>query len=193
MVYSDVSFEDVDKIMPADHYQQSSKAIGDDKIDVMYSYLLVVTKAFGEVLTGAEAKRLHLIVPMLAYVCELFDGDARIVAEESIVGERVHGDGKFEFVIKCGSKRLYIVVAKDNNMTQGLAQAYVGSEVLSDVEGLSTAYNIVTNYKNWCFSRIMDDRVERDHSSLDFDDNIPTKGSVKKIAEKIYAMLSEDE
>jgi hypothetical protein len=188
-----VSFIDINDIMPADKYEQSTKAIEDDTIDLLYSYLLVVTKAFGEVVTGTEAKRLHFIAPVLACVCALFDGDVQILAEENVVGKRVHGDGKFEFVIKRGSKRLCIVEAKKNDMEQGLAQAYVGSEVLSDVEGLSTVYNVVTNYKDWCFSRIMDVRVERDDATMKFAHNIPTRESVKEIAEKIYAMLSEDD
>ncbi|POM79041.1 Crinkler (CRN) family protein [Phytophthora palmivora] len=145
--YSFVLFHEVFTIMPADEYKQFTKTIGDDKIDVLYSYLLVATKAFGEI----------------------------ILAEKSIVGKRVHGDGKFEFMIKRGSERLCIVKAKKTGMYQGRAQAYVGSEVLSDVEGLSTVFNIVTNYEYWWFSRIMDERVERDAAEMKFVNSIPTR------------------
>lgn len=186
-----MSFKDVDEIMPADQYEQSTKAIGDDTIDLLYSYLLVVTKAFGEVGTGAEAKRLHCIFPVLACVCALFDGDAQILPDEIVAGKRVHGDGRFDFVIKRGSKRLCIV-AKDD-VEQGLAQAYVGSEVLSEVEGLSTVCTVVTNYKAWYFLRIMDEKVERDGTTIKLTNSIPTRRSVKEIAEKIYAVLAEDD
>ncbi|KAK1938988.1 hypothetical protein P3T76_009063 [Phytophthora citrophthora] len=90
-------------------------------------------KAFGEV---AEVKRLNFIAPVLVCVCALFDGDTQIFVEESVEGKRVYGDGKFEFVIKSCSKRLNIVVARESDTTQGLALAYIGSEVLTDVEGL---------------------------------------------------------
>jgi hypothetical protein len=191
--YSYVSFKGVNKVMPADQYEQSTKAIDDDNIDVLYAYLLVVAKAFVEVVTGTEAKRTHFIAPVLACVCALFNGDVQIRAEEKVEGKRAHGDGQFEFVIKRGSKRLCVVEAKKSDMEQGLAQAYVGSEVLSAVEGLSTVYNVVTSYKDWYFSRILDERVERDEATMKFVHDIPTRDSAKEIAEKIYAMLSEDE
>jgi hypothetical protein len=78
-------------------------------------------------------------------------------------------------------------------MEQGLTHAYVGSEVLSDVEGLSTVYNVVTTCREWWFSRIVDERVERDDATIEFAHSIPTRESVKEIAEKIYAMLSEED
>ncbi|KAG2765830.1 hypothetical protein PC129_g22197 [Phytophthora cactorum] len=191
--YSYVSFSDVDRVMRARRYEQSSKVIEIEKIDVLHAYLLLLTKAFGEIVTGKEAKRLHFIVPILACVCGLFDGEVRILAEETVIGKRVHGDGSFEFVIERGSKRVCIVEAKRDDFQQGLAQAYVGCEVLADVEGLTKLYSIVTNFKEWYFSRSLDDKVERDDATIDLEHDIPTRESVKRIAEKIYSMLSEDD
>ncbi|KAG2770360.1 hypothetical protein Pcac1_g18567 [Phytophthora cactorum] len=191
--YSYVSFTDVDKIMRARRYEQPSKVVENDKLDVLHAYLLLLTKAFGEIVTGKEAKRLHFIVPILACVCGLFDGEVQILAEETVTGKRVHGDGSFEFVIERGSKRVCIVEAKRDDFQQGLAQAYVGCEVLADVEGLTKLYSIVTNFKEWYFSRSLDDRIERFDATITIVNDIPTRESVKMIAEKIYSMLSDDE
>ncbi|GMF29686.1 unnamed protein product [Phytophthora lilii] len=191
--YSYVSFSDVDRVMRTCRYEQSSKVVENEKIDVPYAYLLLLTKAFGEIVTGKEAKRLHFIVPVLACVCGLFEGEVRILAEETVTGKRVHGDGSFEFVIERGSKRVCIVEAKRDDFQQGLAQAYVGCEVLADIEGLTKLYSIVTKFKEWYFSRSLDDKVERDDATIDLEHDVPTRESVKRIAEKIYFMLSEDD
>ncbi|KAG2976541.1 hypothetical protein PC118_g13370 [Phytophthora cactorum] len=155
--------------------------------------LRAAIETFGEIVTGKEAKRLHFIVPILACVCGLFDGEVQILAEETVTGKRVHGDGSFEFVIERGSKRVCIVEAKRDDFQQGLAQAYVGCEVLADVEGLTKLYSIVTNFKEWYFSRSLDDRIERFDATITIVNDIPTRESVKMIAEKIYSMLSDDE
>ncbi|GMF39950.1 unnamed protein product [Phytophthora lilii] len=172
---------------------EPSKVVENDKLDVLHAYLLLLTKAFGEIVTGKEAKRLHFIVPILACVCGLFDGEVRILAEETVTGKRVHGDGSFEFVIERGSKRVCIVEAKRDDFQQGLAQAYVGCEVLADVEGLTKLYSIVTNFKEWYFSRSLDDRIERFDATITIVNDIPTRESVKMIVEKIYSMLSDDD
>ncbi|KAG6964489.1 hypothetical protein JG687_00005951 [Phytophthora cactorum] len=91
------------------------------------------------------------------------------------------------------SKRVCIVEAKRDDFQQGLAQAYVGCEVLADVEGLTKLYSIVTNFKEWYFSRSLDDRIERFDATITIVNDIPTRESVKMIAEKIYSMLSDDE
>ncbi|GMF09430.1 unnamed protein product [Phytophthora lilii] len=64
-----VSFSDVDRVMRARRYEQSSKVIENEKNDMLHAYILLLTKAFGEIVTGKEAKRLHFIVPVLACVC----------------------------------------------------------------------------------------------------------------------------
>ncbi|KAL8002069.1 hypothetical protein Plhal703r1_c17g0081511 [Plasmopara halstedii] len=191
--YSYVSFADVDKIMRTRRYEQPSKVVENDKLDMLYAYLLLLPKAFGDIVTGKESKKLHFIVPILACVCGHFDGEVRILAEKTVTGKRVHGDGSFEFVIERGSKRVCIVQAKRDDFQQGLAQAYVGCEVLADVEGLTKLYSIVTNYKEWYFSRSLDDRIERFDVTMDIVNDIPTRESVKMIAEKIYSMLSDDD
>ena len=95
-------------------------------------------------------------------------------------------------MLRRGSKRVCVVDAKQDDFPQALAQAYVGSEALADVEGLSAVSSIVTNFKEWYFSRSLDTSIERDDATLCVDHCIPTRDSVKSIAEKIYSMLSED-
>jgi hypothetical protein len=110
-------------------------------------------KAFGTIVTGKEAKRLHFLAPIFVCVCSLLGGDVQILAEETIEGKRVHADGSFEFVIRCGNKRICIVEAKKDNLRQGMAQNLIGCETLADVDGLNIVYGIFTNYKKWYFIR----------------------------------------
>ncbi|KAG1707075.1 hypothetical protein DVH05_026271 [Phytophthora capsici] len=188
--FSYVSFREIDKIMPAATYVQTSKPIADEKLDAVHDYFPILLEAFGDIVT---AKRLHFIVPVLASVCALFNGDARILAEEKVEGKRVHGDGAFEFVLQRVNKRVCVVVAKRDDIQQGLVQAYVGSEGLADVEGLTKVYSIVTNFVEWYFSRSLDEKIERTSpTTIVMENDVPTRESVKRIAEMLYSILSDD-
>ncbi|EGZ13479.1 hypothetical protein PHYSODRAFT_411622, partial [Phytophthora sojae] len=188
--FSYVSFPEIDSIMPATKFRPSSKPIPDEKLDALHRYFPILIKAFGDIITG---KRLHFIVPVLASVCALFDGGVQILAEETVIGKRVHGDGAFEFVLKRGEKRVCIVEAKRDDIQQGLAQAYLGSEALADVEGLPKVYSIVTNFLEWVFSRSLDEKIERATPvMMVMENDVPAPESVKQIAGMIYSILSED-
>ncbi|GMF42778.1 unnamed protein product [Phytophthora lilii] len=132
--YSYVSYNDVEKFLRATSYKQQSKDIPDDDIDVVYAYLLRVSKVFGAIETGKE--RLHFIAPILVCVSWLFHGDVQILVEKSVEGKRLHGHGFFEFVIQRGMKRVCIVEAKKDDFQAGIAQNLVGCEALADIEGL---------------------------------------------------------
>ncbi|CEG49536.1 uncharacterized protein PHALS_07294 [Plasmopara halstedii] len=69
-------------------YEQPSKVVENDKLDMLYAYLLLLPKAFGDIVTGKESKKLHFIVPILACVCGHFDGEVRILAEKTVTGKR---------------------------------------------------------------------------------------------------------
>ncbi|GMF21610.1 unnamed protein product [Phytophthora lilii] len=179
--------------MPVTRYEQKSKPIPDGKLDTLHGYLPFVTKAFGDINAGTEANRLYFIAPILISVCALFDGDARMLFDETVVGKRVHGTGTFEFVLQRGDIRVCVVQAKMGNIQQGLAEAYEGCEALADVEGLTSVYSIVTNLTQWCFSRNLDERVERAEPVVMTweKDNLARK-LVDRIAGMIYAILSGD-
>ncbi|GMF66473.1 unnamed protein product [Phytophthora lilii] len=191
--YSHVSYYDVEKNLRATSYEQQSKDIPGDDIDVVYAYLLRVSKVFGAIVTGKDAKRLHFIAPILVCVSWLFHGDVQILVEESVEGKRLHGHGFFEFVIQRGMKRVCVVAAKKDDFQAGIAQNLVGCEALADNEGLKKVFGIVTNYKEWLFFRSLDERIERDEAEMKTTHGTPTRESVKEIAEKIYFMLSEDD
>ncbi|KAF1781606.1 hypothetical protein GQ600_17779 [Phytophthora cactorum] len=76
---------------------------------------------------------------------------------------------------------------------EGLAQAYLGCEILADVEALTKVYSVVTSFKEWYFNRSLDDKIERTDITMVLTNDIPTRESVKRIAEKIYSMLSDDD
>ncbi|KAF4039436.1 putative PNT domain-containing protein [Phytophthora infestans] len=187
-----ISFEDCEKIMGTSCYKQPSKAIADDKIDVLYAYLLIAIRPFEWMLTGKDTNRLHFILPVLACVCEHFDDEARIHTDKTVVGKRVQGEGHFDFFIERGSTCVGVVLAKRQDYQKGLAQAYLGSEILADVEELTEVFSIVTDFKVWLFSKSLGDKVERCSMSMGSAHDIPERESLKTVAEKIYSLLSGD-
>ncbi len=167
------------------------KEIESDRIKFLHKYLCILSATFGLVVTKSEAKRLHFISPILACVCALFDGDVQVLIEEDVIGKQVHVNGHFEFVIQRGNKRICIVEAKKDDFAKGFAQDLFGCEAMAEGEELNLVYGIVTNYMEWYFVRSTDLKVENDQSPIELVNGNLTYDSVKKIAEKIYAMLSD--
>ncbi len=95
-----------------------------------------------------------------------------------------------EFMLKREKKAVCIVEAKKDDVEQGMAQDLVGCEVAAEVGGLDIVYGIVTNYVQWNFFRSLNDKVEREECSLEITPGGPGLASLKKVAEKIYGMLS---
>ncbi len=159
-------------------------------MNTLYACMKLFTKALGGTIGSNESKLLFFIAPILIHVACLVE-NVQILVEENVVGKRVHAHGRFEFVLRCGAKRICIVEAKKEDMDQGMAQNLVGCEALADVEQLDTVYGIVTNYKEWIFFKRENDRILRDHATiLLLHDELPTPGSLQDIAERVLAMLT---
>jgi len=126
----------------------------------------------------------------MAYVSHMFE-DVRLLVEENVNGRQVQANGRFEFVICRGDKRIGIVEAKKDDMEQGMAQNLLGCEVLSDVEQLPVVFGIVTNYTQWIFFRSETDCIYEHDATIDLGEKgMPTKKSLKKIAGMIYSLLA---
>ena len=188
--YSFVSWDQVGSIFKLEKYVQPQREIDKVHLNFLVQYLSFTTKCFGDITTGTEAKRLHFIAPILICVCFLFDGDVDIVAEKHMFGTFVRAHGHFEFMVRRGKKAICIVEAKKDDVEQGMAQDLVGCEVAAEIGGLDTVYGIVTNYIQWNFLRSLNDKIEIEECSLELRPSGPESNSLKKIAEKIYSMLS---
>lgn len=188
--YSYVTWNQVKSLFNPTNYVQPRREIDEAQLGLLAQYLSITTRCFGDISTGREAKRLHFIAPVLICVCSLFDGDVDIVVEEELVGNFVKAHGHFEFMIKRGRRAVCIVEAKKDDVEQGMAQDLVGCEVAAELGGLDIVYGIVTNYIQWNFLRSLNDKVEREECSLRLTPHGPERESLKEIAEKIYAMLS---
>ena len=127
-------------------------------------------------------------------MAELFgpEDSMKIVVEEDLNGVNVKANGHFEFMLKRNNKRICIVEAKKDDILQGMVQDLVGMEVASDLNDLDTVYGIVTNYVEWMFLKSQNDKIERDFDTLTFVKQVVTVESLKRIAGKIYAILSDD-
>jgi len=75
-----------------------------------------------------QAKRIHLIAPVLWSVAQLLP-DVRVSVGEQLNGKRITAHSHYEFILTRGSKRVCIVEAKRGNLEQGMARSLVGCEV----------------------------------------------------------------
>jgi hypothetical protein len=151
-------------------YPQTVKEVPQETVNLLHNYLVILTRRFSSVTTGNESQRLHFIAPILVYVSDLFgpEDSIQIVIEEDLNGVNVKANGHFEFMVKRNNKRICIVEAKKGDMEQGMVKDLIGMEVASDLNGLDTVYG------------------------LNFENEVITVASLKRIAGKIYALLSED-
>ncbi len=189
--YSYVTWDQVKSIFSPEIYVQPTRAIDATQLDLLSRYLSFVTKCLGAITIGKDAKCLHFIAPVLICVCILFEGDINIAIEEQLVGNFVKAHGHFEFMITRGNKAVCIVEAKRDDVEQGMAEDLVGCEIAAEVGGFDVVYGIVTNYVQWNFLCSRNDKVEMEECSLCLTSNGPEKSSLKRIAEKIYSMLSD--
>jgi hypothetical protein len=189
--YSSATWGQVQTVFSPQKYVQPQRAVDDAQLDFLAQYLSYTTKCFGSITTGKDAKRLYFIAPVLVCVCFLLGGDVEIVAEEDLFGKYVKAHGHFEFMLKRGTKAICIVEAKKDDVEKGMAQDLIGCEVAAEVGGLDVVYGIVTNYVQWNFFCSRNDKVEMEECSLSLTPDGPEKQSLKRIAEKIYSMLSD--
>jgi hypothetical protein len=175
-------------------YSQTVKEVPQKTIDFMHNYIVTLTRRSSSIITGKGSQRLFFIAPILVYVSDLFgpEDSIKIVIAEDVKGVNVKANGHFEFMLKRNNKILCIVEAKKDNMDQGMAQNLVGMEVVADLDGTDTVYGIVTNYMEWLFLKSQNDKIERDIDTLNFENQVTTVESLKRVAGKIYALLSED-
>jgi hypothetical protein len=136
-----------------------------------------------------EQKRLLFIAPILVHVCGVLN-DIEILCEEVIEGRHIEVNGRFEFVLKRGGKRVCILEAKKDDMDQGLVQNLLGMEALADIENAHTVYGIVSNYLEWMFITSLDSEIKMELTTLAFANGIPAEASLADIAGKILSMLS---
>ena len=172
-------------------YIQPRSPVPEDNFNFLVRYIRTVIKCYGsDVVSGNEAKRIHLIAPVIFLVVSLLDG-VTVEIEEDMEGSILRAHGHFEFVIRRGDKRVCIVEAKEHDMKKGMVQDLLGCEVVSEKDSSSVVYGIVTNFDKWIFLKSCDDKIEVDQNeALGFEDD----GSLKAdelliIVEKIYGML----
>ncbi|RAW20651.1 hypothetical protein PC110_g22906 [Phytophthora cactorum] len=187
--YSSLCWEDIKPIYNFDDsYDLQPSDIPDADIALLLARIVDLRELYGQISDGKEAKRLFFIAPILETVSRLL-GNVRILVEEDVVGKNVLLKGRFEFVLKRGTKRISIVEAKREDMLQGVVQNVTGLEALADVENLTVAYGIVTNFLEWRFLICEDMKVRKHEYSLRTTNTIPSFEGLKEIVGKIYGML----
>ncbi len=127
-------------------YYEPVMPIPEETFSLLSKYLTLVMKCYGQtLLSGNEAKRLHLIAHVIMCVVSLLP-DVVVKVEEDLNGVNVHANGHFEFILIRGPKRICIIEAKDEMFRQGMAQNLVGCEVAVDLDGSNMVCGIVTNF-----------------------------------------------
>ena len=107
-------------------------------------------------------------------------------------GERIKTNGKFEFVLCRGGKRLGVCIAeaKTGDVYQGRAQALLGCETLCDIENLSSVHCVITDFIAWHFIKSTDYGIEIEETNLVLVRGVPTRDSLLQIAGKLFELLS---
>jgi hypothetical protein len=165
--------------------------MSEESLDWLLDSLTKVSICFND-LGGKEAKRLFFINLIMVAVCNFFNGDVKILVEEDHSGNYVNANGRFEMVLRRGSKRVCIVEAKKDDIDQGKAQYLIGCEVISDIDNVNAVYGIVTTYQLWNFTKSTDDDIFDDNVTLQMHNMVPDKKSLKTITGMICGMLSEE-
>ena len=175
-------------------YQLDLKPIPADKFDLLIEWLSTIYKCFGAQLyrssSNNEAKRVHLIAPIIWVVVSILD-DVTVDVERTIRGRRIKANGKFEFMLERQNKRICIVEAKKQDLDQGVAQDLVGCEVVADLDDSHEVYGIVTTFDRWVFLKSLDGEILFDESgSLSFDGNgVPDRAQLANVVGKIHHLL----
>nr|AGV79330.1 crinkler [Phytophthora capsici] len=187
--YSSLCWEDIKPIYNFDDsFDLQPSDIPDADIELLLARIRDLRELYGQISDGKEAKRLFFIAPILETVSRLLK-NVRILVEEDVVGKNVLLKGRFEFVLKRGTKRISLVEAKREDMLQGMVQNVTGLEALADVEDLTETYGIVTNFLEWKFLISGDEKVREHETVLPQANTIPSFEGLKEIVGKIYAML----
>lgn len=109
-------------------YIQGLKPIDEIKFKELMNYIKDAYTCFGTSLVSESTLNLF-IGPLLVQVCALFNGDVETIVEQPMNGSEVKANGRFEFVLKRGNKRVLIIEAKKDDLLQGAAQNLIGLEV----------------------------------------------------------------
>jgi hypothetical protein len=172
-------------------YYEPVLPIPEETFSLLSKYLTLVMKCYGlTLLSGNEAKRLHLIAPIIMCVVSLLP-DVVVKVEEDLNGVNVHANGHFEFILIRGPKRICIIEAKEEKFKQGMAQNLVGCEVAVDLDGSNMVCGIVTNFDKWIFIRSKDEEILVDENNvIGFESNgVPTQAGLLKVVGKLYSLL----
>lgn len=192
--YSSIEWFHVENIFGLNPWTLVPKLIDEEIVNSLHLQLLDCGDVFGTISSGKEAKRLHFIASVLTAVALLFKDEAekvKILVEEDMDGLNIRYNGHFEFVLQKGTRKVCIVVAKQEKMEKGMAQSLLGCEAIADVENVSVVYAVVTNFLQWYFLKDTDHQIFRNATTLTTIDDIPTKECVGRIAGMLYAMLTE--
>lgn len=138
-----------------------------------------------------EAEMRHLVFPILE-CARIFAGDhVKIMCERKVEGNQIKAHGKFEFLLSTYNTVSVVVEVKTTDMAQGMAQACLGAEVVSEIGNLSCVHAVVTNHNRWIFIRSSMYYTDFDECRLKFSRGKPTLESLRIIVQKMYAVILE--
>jgi hypothetical protein len=174
-------------------HEQPRRTVNDEKLDFFETHVPLIMQTFQSLTVGKDIESFDFITAIMICVCDLFDEDIDFRLGEVLVGNTIKARVHFDFILRRGNKAVCVVQAKDDDFEKAMARCLVGCEVVAEVEGLDVVYGIVANHVQWSIFRSLNDKkVEMDRFLLDQTPTGPTRASLKKLAEKMYSMLSTE-
>lgn len=191
--FSSIKMDSVNHAFPLHPYTQDVKFIPEENIQQLYNYLTPMNECYREAGLSSELAVNVFINCVLVFVCGLFEGDVQIVTEDYLNGSEVLSQGSFEFVLKVGKKRVFIIEAKKRDVDEGIAQALVGCEAAAEIDQMDVVYGVVSTFREWAFLKSGNDIIQKDLSSelvMNLNGEIRMEG-LRDVAGKLYSILSD--
>jgi len=192
--YSGITWGMIREVIPFQPYIQDQFDISEALLDELQANLSVLSFSTPMLsLSANEAQRLRYIDLIILSVCKELKG-VSLYYEQSIAGDLVEADGRYDIMLKRNDRAICVVEAKRDAFEEGLAQDLVCCEVEAEINRWSKVYGIVTNVMVWRFVCSTDDVVQYEAKALSLDGTgTPTRESLRIIIGKIQGMLLTEE
>ncbi|TMW59597.1 hypothetical protein Poli38472_004666 [Pythium oligandrum] len=169
-------------------YREAVRLYASSDLQVLSTVLTWILKSFKGILLRMT-DRTHLVAPFLWAVVPLVPNTS-VSLDEDLERSRVDAPSHFDFVLRRGTKRTGVLVVKDEMFRNSLVRAFLGCEIIADIEYCHEVHAVVTDGQTWVFIRSLDEKILYDEINvLTFCDGAPDTTMLHQVVGKRQSML----
>ena len=131
-----------------------------------------------------------VVAPIILAVCAQFD-DVHIVSDLELVGVGINFRHTIQFEIRRKFKVVIVMVISRYRWEIARGLAMIACELTAEKFNVKTTYGIVTDFNDWLFIRSDDAWVASTPDTPTDEERCVTLSGLRRVTEKIYAMLSD--